>query len=158
MLVYILDSRAIPFTAEKVITFGTSFRKQENKRGTGFKSELDSKKERQRNLVPAKTGFIILILGFFNFSFHYFFITSQKQDVYTRSYIVGFWLDLLPCFISPLIVVFEAPVIRRKIPFIQRLIKRKEKSKSEALKNISVPGPINKMNDDLSCKSISRGQ
>ena len=78
--------------------------------------------------------------------------------MYTRSYIVGFWLDLLPCFISPLIVVFEAPVIRRKIPFIQRLIKRKEKSKSEALKNISVPGPINKMNDDLSCKSISRGQ
>ena len=86
---------------------------------------------------------------------HYFTVTSHKQDVYTRSYILGFWIDLFPCFISPLIVVFEAPVIRRKIPFIQILIKRKEKRKSEKLKKLSVPGT---MNNDLSCKSISRGQ
>lgn len=130
-------------------------RKQENKRRIGFKSELDTKKERQRNLVPAKTGFLILILGFLNFFMHYFTVTSHKQDVYTRSYILGFWIDLFPCFISPLIVVFEAPVIRRKIPFIQILIKRKEKRKSEKLKKLSVPGT---MNNDLSCKSISRGQ
>ena len=130
-------------------------RKQENKRRIGFKSELDTKKERQRNLVPAKTGFLILILGFLNFFMHYFTVTSHKQDVYTRSYILGFWIDLFPCFISPLIVVFEAPVIRRKIPFIQILVKRKEKRKSEKLKKLSVPGT---MNNDLSCKSISRGQ
>ena len=130
-------------------------RKQENKRRIGFKSELDTKKERQRNLVPAKTGFLILILGFLNFFMHYFTVTSHKQDVYTRSYILGFWIDLFPCFISPLIVVFEAPVIRRKIPFIQILIKRKEKRKSEKLKKLSVPGT---MKNDLSCKSISRGQ
>ena len=99
-----------------------------------------------------------MILGFFNTFIHYFTITSQKHDVYTRSYILGFWLDLFPCFMSPMIVIFEAPVIRRKIPFIQRLIKKKEKRKSEALKRISVPGPVNKINNDLSCKSISRGQ
>ena len=150
----------MPFDVKKlkVITFGTSFRRLDNKRGTAIKSELDTKKERQRNLVPAKTGFIILILGFFNTFIHYFTITSQKHDVYTRSYVLGFWLDLFPCFMSPLIVIFEAPVIRRKIPFIQRLIKKKEERKSEALKRISVPGPVNKINNDLSCKSISRGQ
>ena len=36
-------------------------------------------------------------------------------DVYTRSFYLAFVNNLFPCFISPMIVVLEAPVIRRKI-------------------------------------------
>ena len=40
---------------------------------------------------------------------------SLKLDAYTRSWILAFSEVFYPCFLSPLIVVFEAPVIRRKI-------------------------------------------
>ena len=42
-------------------------------------------------------------------------LTSLTLDVYTRSYYLGFINDLYPCFISPMIVLFEAPVITRKL-------------------------------------------
>ena len=98
-----------------------TYRKQEGQRGSEIKSELDRKKERQRNLVPAKTGFLIIIMVFCNTFIYYASygltssMTSLKLDVNTRSYFLTFTNDLYPCFISPLVVVFEAPVIRRKI-------------------------------------------
>ena len=91
------------------------FRKQEDR--SEIKSELHRRKDRQRNLLPAKTGILILTMAFLS-SIIYFVLygmTSQNFDIYTRSYYLGFLNDLFPCFISPMIVVFEAPVIRRKI-------------------------------------------
>ena len=92
------------------------FRKQEDRYGIQIKSEFHRKKDRQRNLLPAKTGIFILIISFF-VSIIYFVLYGMMQnvDVYTRSYYLGFINDFFPCFISPIIVVFEAPVIRRKI-------------------------------------------
>ena len=96
------------------------FRKQENKSGGGIKSESHRKKDRQRNLVTAKSGILKLVMAFFAIPMYYaaYGLTSsssQNLDVYTRSYYLGFLNDLFPCLISPLIVVFEATVIRRKI-------------------------------------------
>ena len=86
-----------------------------------MKSELHQKKNRQRNLVPAKTGILILIMAFIMTIIHYAAygltssLTLHNLDAYTRSYYLGFMNDLYPCFISPMIVLFEAPVITRKI-------------------------------------------
>ena len=93
------------------------FRKQEFTSAGQMKSELHRKKDRQRNLVSAKTGILILIMGFINTIVYYaaYGMTSQTLDLYTRSYYLAFFVDLYPCFISPMIVLFKAPVIRRKI-------------------------------------------
>ena len=91
------------------------FRKKEER--SDIKSELHRKKDRQRNLIPAKTGILVLTMVFLSSIIYcvMYGMTSQNFDVYTRSYYLGFLNDLFPCFISPMIVVFEAPVIRRKI-------------------------------------------
>ena len=93
------------------------FRKHEFTSAGQMKSELHRKKDRQRNLVPAKTGILILIMAFINTIIYYaaYGLTSQTLDLYTRTYYLGFFVDLYPCFISPMIVLFKAPVIRRKI-------------------------------------------
>ena len=108
-------------TNKKAAQIVDLFRKQENTSGGQIKSELHRKKDRQRNLVPAKTGILILIMAFLNTIIYYAAygltssLTSETHDVYTRSCCLGFVTDLYPCFISPMIVLFEAPVIRRKI-------------------------------------------
>ena len=94
-----------------------------------IKSELDRKKDRQRNLLPAKTGIMILLLTILASIIYavLYGMTSQNFDVYTRSYYLGFVNDLFPCFISPMKVVFEAPVIRRQINnFFLLLLKVKD--------------------------------
>ena len=97
------------------------FRKQENTSGGRIKSESHRKKDRQRNLVTAKSGILKLIMAALAIPMYYTAygltssMTSEKLDVYTRSYYLGFVNDLFPCLISPVLVVFEAPVIRRKI-------------------------------------------
>ena len=95
-----------------------------------MKSESHRKKDRQRNLLPAKTGILILFMAFIMTIIYYAAygyyanLTSQTLDVYTRSYYLGFVNDLYPCFISPMIVLFEAPVIRRKInKFFSNIVK-----------------------------------
>ena len=97
------------------------FRKQENTSGGRIKSESHRKKDRQRNLVTAKSGILKFIMASLAIPLYYTAyglnssLTSENLDVYTRSYYLGFVNDLFPCLISPVIVVFEAPVIRRKI-------------------------------------------
>ena len=93
------------------------FRKHENTIAGQMKSELHRKKDRQRNLIPAKTGISILIMASINTIMYYaaYGLTSQTLDIYTRSCYLSFFLNLYPCFISPMIVLFKAPVIRRKI-------------------------------------------
>ena len=97
---------------------------------SNIKSEINRKKDRQRNLLPAKTGILILIMAFLAtfINMVLFGMSSQNFDVYTRSYYLGLVNDLLPCLISPMIVVFEAPVIRRKINTYLAMILIKPKS------------------------------
>ena len=90
------------------------FRKQEDKSKSFIKSELHRKKDRQRNLLPAKTGILLLVITFL-VTLAYSASYGMNLDVYTRSYYLGFVNDVVPCFITPIVVVFEAPVIRRKI-------------------------------------------
>ena len=79
-----------------------------------LKSESDQKKERKRNLVPAKTGLYLLILmGIYTVihtvSYSYIF------DSGTREYFLSLAIDLLSCLIAPGIIVFQAPTITRKM-------------------------------------------
>ena len=85
-----------------------------------IKSEADRKKERQRNLIPAKTGIIVMMMTFITTLIYYAAYgwgrnSTHKLDAYTRSWILAFSEVFYPCLMSPLLVVFEAPVIRRKI-------------------------------------------
>ena len=83
-----------------------------------IKSESDRKKDRQRNLIAAKTGIIVMMMSSITTLIYYAaygWSMSLKLDAYTRSWILAFSDAFYPCFASPLIVVFEAPVIRRKI-------------------------------------------
>ena len=79
-----------------------------------LKSENDRKRDRKRNLVPAKTGLYILILMVI-----YTIIPSvlyiSFSDLGTRAYILSLAFDFLSCIIVPGLVVFQAPLIRRKI-------------------------------------------
>ena len=88
------------------------FRKQEDK--SSLKSELHRKKDRQRNLLPAKTGILLLVLVLL-VTLAYSASYGMDLDVYTRSFYLAFVNSLFHPIISPMIVVFEAPVIRRKI-------------------------------------------
>ena len=79
-----------------------------------LKSESDQKRERKRNLVPAKTGIYILILTVIYSIIHavsYF----SFSDSGTREYFLSLAVDLLSCIIAPGIIVFQAPTITRKI-------------------------------------------
>ena len=65
-----------------------------------LKSESDQKRERKRNLVPAKTGIYVLILtGIYSIihTVSYF----SFSDSGTREYFLSLAVDLLSCIIAP---------------------------------------------------------
>ena len=75
------------------------------------------KKDRKRNLVPAKTGLLIII---FLCGYTITFIIAYAgdlaySDVGTRNYLLSVTQDMLACVFAPGIIVFQAPTIRRKI-------------------------------------------
>lgn len=83
-----------------------------------IKSEADRKKDRQRNLIPARSGISVMMMTIITTLIYYTAYgwgMSVKLDAYTRSWFLAFSEVFYPCFFGPLIVVFEAPVIRRKI-------------------------------------------
>ena len=90
------------------------FRTQEKNNLSKIKSELDSRKERKRNLVPAKTGVIILILSLF---YSIIFGVGYKafDNSGTRNYFLSLFQDFHTCIVAPGILVFQAPSIQRKI-------------------------------------------
>ena len=92
----------------------TCFRTQEKNTSSNIKSEFDSRKDRKRNLVPAKTGFIILILSLF-YSVLFGVGYRAFEDSGTRNYFVSVFQDLHTCIVAPGIQVFQAPSIQRKI-------------------------------------------
>ena len=79
-----------------------------------MKSEFDSRKDRKRNLIPAKTGLIILILSLF-YSILFGVGYRAFDDSGTRSYFISVVSDLHTCLVAPGILVFQAPSIQRKI-------------------------------------------
>ena len=93
---------------------GACFRTKDVDAQVKLKSENDRKRDRKRNLVPAKTGLYILILMVI-----YTIIPSvlyiSFSDLGTRAYILSLAFDFLSCIIVPGLVVFQAPLIRRKI-------------------------------------------
>ena len=92
----------------------TCFRTQEKNTLSNIKSEFDSRKDRKRNLLPAKTGFIILILSLF-YSVLFGVGYRAFEDSGTRNYFVSVFQDLHTCIIAPGIQVFQAPSIQRKM-------------------------------------------
>ena len=80
-----------------------------------IKSEIMVKRDRNTNLVPAKTGISILILSFVYTIFFIFAYAGDSTDNGTRNYFLSLSQDLLACIFAPCIIVFQAPSIRRKI-------------------------------------------
>ena len=82
-----------------------------------IKSEKDIKKDRKRNLVPAKTGLLIIIfLCAYTISFSLAYAGDLAySDAGTRNYFLSLTQDMLACVFAPGIIVFQAPTIRRKI-------------------------------------------
>lgn len=98
------------------------FRSQEKNNLSAIKSELDSRKERKRNLIPAKTGFIILFLSLF---YTIIFGVGYKafDDSGTRNYFLSLFSDFHTCIVAPGVQVFQAPSIQRKIYKILKTLK-----------------------------------
>ena len=90
------------------------FRTQEKNTSVNIKSDFDRRKDRKRNLVPAKTGFIILILSLF---YSVIFSVGYRafDDSGTRNYFVSVFQDLHTCIVAPGVLVFQAPSVQRKI-------------------------------------------
>ena len=90
------------------------YRTKEGEQKVIIKSESDIKRDRKRNLVPAKTGIYVLILLII-----YTIIPSVLyipfSDLGSRAYFMSLAFDILSCIIFPIIIVFQAPLIRRKI-------------------------------------------
>ena len=81
---------------------------------TNIKTESERKRDRTRNLIPAKAGIYILILVVIYTIIHTVSYTSYS-DTGTREYFLSLAIDLLSCIIAPGIIVFQAPLITRKI-------------------------------------------
>ena len=89
------------------------FRTQKKNTVCEIKSDSNCKKDRQRNLIPAKTGFLILCLaGFYTIVFSVSY--AALGDSGTRSYYLSLIQDINACIVVPGIIFFQAPSIRRK--------------------------------------------
>ena len=96
------------------ITNRYSNRTHERNVTSKLKSESDRKRDRTRNLVPAKAGIYVLILIVIYTTIHTLSYVSYS-DTGTREYFLSLAIDLLSCIIAPGILVFQAPSITRKM-------------------------------------------
>ena len=94
---------------------------------------MDRKKERKRNFVSAKTGFLTglePVFSYFFFSIFYAFKVSLRGeyiqvctrflvqiniDAGTKAFLCAIYNDLFPCIINPIIMVYGSSVIKRKV-------------------------------------------
>ena len=80
-------------------------------------AEVDKKKDRKRNFVPAKTG--ILVFGIYILSMGVFLTTygykSEKLDSATRAFVNAAYSDFHHCISSPLIILLGSKDAKNKI-------------------------------------------
>ena len=99
----------------KCVNMNIQTNRTHDKNVTGkLKTDSDQKRDRSRNLVPAKTGIYIIILILIYSTIHSVSYFSYS-DSGTREYFLSLAIDLLSCLIAPGIIVFQAPSITRKI-------------------------------------------
>ena len=102
------------FKSFLLILYLSIYRKREGDAQVKLKSESDIKRDRKRNLVPAKTGIYILILMVV-YTIISCILYISFSDIGTRAYIMSLAFDILSCIIVPGLIVFQAPSIRRKM-------------------------------------------
>ena len=93
-----------------------SFLNKMTNRNTALEAK-DRKKERKRNLVPAKIGLITLALYpsttlYFMFTFSY---NSADLDSATRSFLNAAYADFFHCLGYPLLVIYGSSEARKRI-------------------------------------------
>ena len=81
------------------------------------RSEVNRKKDRKRNLIPAHIGMIVLAtyvtsLSFFIFTYSY---KSDSFDSATRAFLNAALVDLFHCIISPVVVISGSMEARRNV-------------------------------------------
>ena len=80
-------------------------------------TEVDKKKDRKRNLVPAKTG--LWVFGIYILSMMVFLTTygykSEKLDSATRAFINAAYTDFTICISSPIIILLGSTDAKKKI-------------------------------------------
>ena len=86
-------------------------------------SEVNKKKERKRNLVPAHLGIIVLFIGLCYLFVMLFTYTYQSPDFdsATRAFLNATFLDLVHCVLSPLIILYGSIPARRKLKEMLKL-------------------------------------
>ena len=104
--------------------------------------EADKKKDRQRNIIPARASFhcaVLLVTSFMVYAVCYgipvrhtshvtrdtantqvtVMLQTDNFDSSTRAYVLSVYSDLYPCILGPSSVVFGAPSIRRKLKSVR---------------------------------------
>ena len=96
-----------------------SFYLTEKSKNNTAVTEVDKKKDRKKNLVPAKTG--LLVFGIYILSTVVFSTTygykSEKLDSATRAFINAAYCDFLHCISSPLIILLGSTDAKKKISY-----------------------------------------
>ena len=86
-------------------------------------TEIDKKKARKRNLVPASIGMIILAI--FSFTLTFFMFTymfkTELLDNGTRAFMNAMVSDLIHCLVSPFVIINSSIDAKKKIREILKL-------------------------------------
>ena len=98
-------------------------------------------RDRKRNFVSARTGFVGVIITFisttfihFIYNFEYWTFQTYSLDSSTKAYLIAVYADSLDCVIHPCVLLAGAPSVRNAIKkwkireFISKLKQRKHDS------------------------------
>ena len=90
---------------------------QSKTQNTIARSEVDKKKDRKRNLVPAQIGLIIIAFGgtYIIIIMITYMVPLKFLDSGTRAFINATYADLSHCIISPIIIISGSKEVSRKI-------------------------------------------
>ena len=84
---------------------------------TAARSEVDKKKDRKRNLVPAQIGMIIICLGgtYILVLMVTYMVPLKYLDSGTRAFINATHADFTHCIMSPIIIISGSKEVSRRI-------------------------------------------
>ena len=76
----------------------------------------DKKKEKKRNLIPAKTGMIYIAAYIFTFTFFMFTFSyeSASLDSATRAFLNAVYGDFVQCICNPAIIIYWSSDARKR--------------------------------------------